>query len=153
MYRLEGYENVDHVLRVLAEFHRQFAELTNEFGGSQDDRRGLKFQYVASQHSQRAKTLADFRSGTDATVLESWFQVPFPENPDDFIRRIRSRVSEEVALEDLLAEVDSFTDRLLQHLHDRAETDSVIALFQDLLNSERQNRKLRSRGLGSFASL
>ncbi|MGE0621282.1 MAG: hypothetical protein AB7O54_01615 [Pseudomonadales bacterium] len=152
MERLEGYENVDHVLSVLAEFHRRLAGWMSELGEVAEERRGLEFRYVARQHTLRSEALADFRSDADPTLLRSWFQIPFPENPADFLRGLASQ-PDAVSLTEILAATDGFIDRLLSHLHDRAETAGVKALFQDLLDSELRDRRLRSRALDSFSRL
>jgi hypothetical protein len=154
MDHLRGYENAGHVLRVLAEMHEEIAQVLNELGGqARDDRRKLNLAYLADHHSKRASALSAYHRDADATLLQQWFQIPFPEDPRELIESLRALAPEHASLERLMSDIDTFIDRLLSHLRDRSETSNVKALFQDLLDIETRERLMRSRALASFAQI
>ena len=151
MERLHGYENVDHVLRVLSEIHMHINRAIRQLGDhAHNGRRNLALGYLADHHSKRADDLASYRRDAGSTLLKQWFQIPFPEDPRELIESIRSMEPENTPIEEVIYAIDTFMDRLLQHMKSRAETRNVQALFADLLEIEDRERHLRSRALSSL---
>jgi hypothetical protein len=153
--RLQGYENVGHVLDVLAEFHRQLAAVFSELGErAGDDRSKLMLDYLAGHQSRRANALEMYRRDAPPSLIGNWFQIPFPEDPRAFLRNFQEtgKTSPD-RLDDLIAQLDTFMSRLLHHMRDRAETNNVKALFEDLLEIEQRERLLRSRAMSSFSQI
>ena len=154
MDRLQGYENVDHVLAVLADMHRCIHQLIGELGGkASDDRRKMALGYLAEQHAKRSAVITSYRQDAEPTLLRQWLQTPFPQQPDDLVRSLTSICQGEPSIEYLMSEIDNFTDRLLHHLSDRAETANAQALLQNLRDIEDRERHLRSRDLSSFSQI
>lgn len=154
MDRLRAYETVGHVLGVLAEMHDQIARLLGDLGvEAGDERRKLNLDYLADYHSRRAAALAAYQEDAEATMLEQWFQIPFPEEPRDLVASLRTQGTEQVPVDELVVRVDAFMDQLLPHLRDRAETRNAKDLFQGLLDIEERDRHLRSRALASFEQI
>lgn len=154
MDHLRGYENVGHVLGVLAETHEELARAIGELGDhSSDERRKMILGYLADQQSRRAADLAMYQRDAKATLLEQWLQIPFPENPSKLIASLRAQGSASIDVDELLSETDGFMERLLTHLEDRAETSNAKALFHDLLEIDNREKHLRSRALASFAQI
>jgi len=154
MDRLRGYENVGHVLDVIAEMHAQLAAMLSEFGvQTSDERRKMNLDYLAGHQSSRAAALLAYRDDADASLLEQWFQIPFPEEPLDLITLLRAHESDNASIDTLVSAIDAFTDKLLPHLRDRAETRNARELFEDLLAIEDRERHLRSLALASFEQM
>ena len=96
--RLQAYENVDHVLKILSDIH---ARITDAFKvlseKTSDSRRKLVLNYLAEDHSRRAAALSDYRKDSDPTLLRQWFQVPLATfftgliDMEDSLRRKRTR--------------------------------------------------------------
>ncbi len=154
MDRLLGYENVGHVLSVLSDMHEQIGQVLGELGHqAADERRKLNLEYLAEHQSRRATALVSYQQNADPTLLEQWFQIPFPEEPSDLIASLQTRESDQLSIDSLVCEIDTFMDRLLPHLRDRAETRNAKALFDDLMEIESRERHLQSRALASFAQI
>jgi hypothetical protein len=155
MERLEGYENVDHVIGVLVEFHRHLADV---FSGRReqtgDERSNLIIGYLADHQARRAGALEDFRRDAPRSLLDSWFQIPFPEDPGAFLRSVQGvEASAPDRIDQVVAKVDEFMERMLRHMRDRAETRNVVDFFDDLLEIEQRERRLRSRAMSSFQQI
>lgn len=154
MSRLRGYENVSHVLEVLAQMHAQLALVLSEIGvEANDERRRMNLDYLAGHQSSRAAALLAYRKDADASLLDQWFQIPFPEEPADLIDALRAHESDHASIDTLVSAIDAFMDKLLPHLRDRAETRNAKALFEDLLAIENRERHLRSLALASFEQM
>lgn len=154
MDRLRGYENVGHVLDVLAQMHEQLALVLGELAAeATDERRKMNLGYLAGHQSSRAAALLAHREHADAALLEQWFQIPFPEEPIDLIASLRAHESESASIDTLVSQIDAFMDRLLPHMRDRAETRNASELFEGLLEIENRERHLRSLALASFEQM
>jgi predicted RNA-binding Zn ribbon-like protein len=152
MERLEGYENVGHVIGVLEEFHRQLVHAFSKWREQTDDERSkLIVGYLADHQARRAQALEDFHRDAPRSLLTSWFQIPFPEDPRAFLRSVQSAEAPAPGqIEEVISRIDDFLDRMLHHMRDRAETHDVEAFFNDLLEIEKRERMLRSRAMSSF---
>ena len=155
MERISGYENVDHVLEVLAEFHRQLARAFVTLGERSSDERGqLALNYLAQHHRKRADALKSYQEHAPQSLRSNWFQVPFPKDPGTFVGSLDT--SQQLDLDqvnDLLLRIDAFVSEFLQHMESRAETTNVKSLFRDLLTIDERERLLRSRALASFSQI
>jgi hypothetical protein len=151
MERLKGYENVQHVIDVLAAFHRQLASAFSSWRDQgDDDRTKMILNYLAGHHTRRAQALEDFQRDAPRSLLDSWFQIPFPQDPIAFLENLqRADAAASDQIDDHLVRIDEFVDRMLQHMRDRAETHDVQAFFNDLLDIEKRERVLRSRAMSS----
>ena len=154
MDHLQQYENVGHVLEVLSQMHADIAGAISALADqAQDERQKMILGYLAEHQAERATALAAYQRDCEATLLKQWFQIPFPEDPQDLLESIRAFAPDTVTVEQLLSEIDRFMDLLLPHLRDRAETANVKAVFQGLLDIEDRERHLRTRALGSFSQI
>lgn len=155
MKRLEGYENVGNVLHILAEFHRGLAGFFENTGKAvTDERMRMMLAHLVKHQRQRAVALENYQRDAPATLLKSWLQIPFPENPGSFLESLGEQNGMTVeALQQLLSRVDGFVSQLLHHLETRAESANVEALFHDLHEIDNRERLLRSRALSSFSQI
>lgn len=155
MRRLEGYENVDNVLSILADFHRHLANMFRLSGEHQSGERArLLLNYLSDHQAKRAAALEDFRKDAAPSLMKNWFQIPFPEAPQTFLDGLD--LSGEVGEDEIhavVSRVDDFMSRLLNYVKSRAETTNVRELFEDLLSIEERERVLRSRALSSFSRI
>lgn len=154
MDHLRHYENVGHVLDVLSQMHADISKVIYMLGGQASGaRQKMMLGYLADQHSRRAVLLEAYHRGADATLLKQWFQIPFPEDPVDLLASLRALKPGTGIIQELITAIDAFMDQLLPHLQKRAEAENVKALFQNLLDTETQERRLRSRALASFEQI
>lgn len=154
MDQLRHYENVDHVLEVLANMHADIARVISELAAdAESERQQLILEYLAVHQYERGTSLAEYHRDADSQLLQEWLQIPFPEDPMDLLETLGAFASDTLEVEDLLGEIDTFMDLLLPHLRDRSEAQRVKALFQNLLDMDINERLLRSRALGSFAEM
>lgn len=139
------YESVDHVLEVFSQMHAEIAQVVSTLAHQTcDERVKLRLESLADYQSRRANALEAYHQAADATLLKQWFQIAFPEEPVDLLESLRTVPSSEACIDGLISEIDTFMDRLLPHLRDRAETSEVKELFQELLEIETRERLLLS---------
>lgn len=154
MDHLRHYENVGHVLEVLAQMHADIGKVIADLAAqANNERQQLILEYLADHQSERGTSLAEYHRSANTTLLKQWFQIPFPEDPLDLLASLRSCAPDTVAIQDLISEIDTFIDDLLPHLRDRAEGNDVKKLFQNLLDMDTSERLLRSRALESFSQI
>lgn len=152
MNHLQQYENTRHVLDEIRRFHRRLSELYGELSGrATESRAAMLLNYLQSREQAEAAVIDLYESDAPAAVLDSWFQVPYPENLNDFMELLNT--SADLAMEqvrDLAMEADEFLISLLDHVERRVTNPEVRAVFEDLKKLELEEEKALSRAINSF---
>jgi len=149
---LQQYENTRHVLDEIRRFHMRLAELYGKLAAQASEGRAeMLLDYMQSREQAQAAVIDLYESDAPAAVLDSWFQVPSPENLNDFINLLNTDadLSMEQARE-LIMEADEFLISLLNHVERRVINPEVKAVFEDLEKLEREEEKALTGAVNSF---
>ncbi|MEX1197887.1 MAG: hypothetical protein WEB57_08520 [Pseudohongiellaceae bacterium] len=152
MNHLQQYENTRHVLDEIRSFHQRLAGLYGALAEQATEARAeMLLNYMKSREEAQGAVIDLYESDAPASILDSWFQVPYPENLNDFLKllEIRSDLNVEQARE-LIMEADEFLMALLNHVERRVINPEVKAVFQDLQELEREEEKALTRAVNSF---
>jgi hypothetical protein len=152
MERLSGYENTEHVLRILIEFHCRMSTLYSELAATATEQRSqMTLHYLQEHEEQHAEALRRSCADAPRSLLANWFQIPFPEDPETFFQSIDpENALDSDAIVALAGRVDGYLMRLLIYIESRAETANVKELFASLQALQNNKQRLRSRALASF---
>lgn len=152
MNHLQQYENTRHVLDEIRSFHRRLADLYGTLAGQATGARAeMLLNYMKSREEAQATVIDLYESDAPANILDSWFQVPYPENLNDFLQLLETRADLSVEqVRELVMEADEFLMALLDHVERRVINSEVKAVFHDLKELEREEEKALTRAVNSF---
>ena len=152
MSRLQGYENVGHVLEEVRAFHGRLAEHFGALGtAATDARAGMLLEFLQRRSQNQIKALEDYEDQAVEGVLRKWFQIPFPEDLGGFFRDLDEDADlgvDEVFT--LASRADELLMNLLEHMLGRVNDREVQSLFEDMLKMERQEQIALSKAMNSF---
>lgn len=152
MNHLQQYENTRHVLDEIRNFHERLADLYGTLAGQATEARAeMLLNYVKSREEAQAAVIKLYESDAPTGILDSWFQVPYPENLNDFLKLLETRADLSVEqVRELVMEADEFLVALLDHVERRVINPQVKAVFHDLQQLEREEEKALTRAVNSF---
>lgn len=152
MNHLQQYENTRHVLDEIRRFHLRLADLYGKLAEQASEGRvEMLLGYMQSREQAQAAVIDLYESDAPASVLDSWFQVPCPENLNDFIELLKTEADLDVEqARELIMEADEFLISLLNHVERRVINPEVKAVFEDLEKLEREEEKALTGAVNSF---
>ena len=152
MTRLQAYENTRHVLQEVKRFHIELSQMYERLADRTCcERTRMLLTYMQRREQKLAAALAFYEDVAPDAALDAWFQIPFPENLDDFLRLVSTDVAMDVMqAQQLISRADAFLIALLEHVASKVNAAEVKALFDDLLDIERQEEKALSKAINSL---
>lgn len=152
MTRLEQYENTRHVLQEIGHFHSELSKMYGRLATrAADERTRMLLAYMQRREEKLLAALALYEEVAPDAALDAWFRIPSPENLDDFLRLVATdEVMDVMQVQRLITDADEHLIALLEYVASKVNAAEVKALFDDLLDIERQEEKALSKAINSL---
>ncbi|MGM0632229.1 MAG: hypothetical protein ACQETO_03545 [Pseudomonadota bacterium] len=152
MNHLQQYENTRHVLDEIKRFHHGLAELYGSLARrASEPRAEMLLDYMKSREQAQAAVIDLYETDAPAKLLDAWFQVPSPENLNEFMSLLKTDADLTVEqVRDLIMEADEFLISLLDHVERSVLNTEIRAIFEDLKRLELEEEKALTGAVNSF---
>jgi hypothetical protein len=157
MTRLLSFDNAAHVLTELISFHEHLSEFYGNLASrSSNAFANMLLEFLASREKKLAETLERYEDSAPHKVLNTWIQVPYPEDLDAFLADLTGNAATDMdplQVYQMGEKADDFVASLLTHVHDRCQVNEVRAVFADLLKGERDENIALSKAYNSLREM
>lgn len=156
MTGLSSFENAAHLLDELIAFHQYMADFYQRARPDADPLGALFLEQLAEREQKLADALERYEELAPLSVLKTWIQVSFIEDPEKFLAALeqqRSATLTPLEIYEMANGVDEFINRLLQHVKDSCSSSEVEKLAEDLLEGERIEQIALSKAYNSLREM
>lgn len=154
MNHLQQYENARHVLAEIRDYHRRLARLYARWSETvSGERAGLLLDYLRRREENLTEALRRYEEDAPDSVLDSWLQIQYPENLNDFLSGLESAADKDLTLEEvreLAQSADEFLMALLEHVEEVSLNPEIQPVFHNLQEIEREEEKALTRAAASL---
>lgn len=137
-----SFETTQDVLDHARAFHRQVSEFYDQLSQqNQKQRIKMLLDYLSRHEKHLEESLALYEEQVSSGILKTWFQYPPPKETLDICVNMSLEGREDLTVEqviELALQLDECLVDLYRAMIESADTEEVKAVFQNLLEMEKQ---------------
>lgn len=154
MNHLQQYENARHLLAEIRDYHRRLAGLYADWSEKvSGERAALLLDYLRQREESLTSALRRYEEDAPDNVLDSWLQIQYPENLNDFLNELESAGNTDLSLEEvreLAQSADEFLMALFRHVEEVSLNPEIRPVFHNLQELEREEEKALTQAAASL---
>ncbi len=155
MNHFQQYENARHVLSEVRDYHHRLAGVYETLAGrASNERARMLLNHLRDREQALAANLHQYEQDAPDNILDTWMQIQYPENLNDFLGLIDTSADLGVEqVRQLAMEADEFLMSLLKHVEDSSLHPDIKAVFANLQALETEEEKAVSQAVESIRDM